>query len=117
VLSAFAIGFDIAAVVLFGAAACLFTLHERIAGTRFRLARAQARLVVVAATVFAVVNGAAVAELLVEIGSGHRIAAGAGTPVLPGSGAAVLAAVLAWRYARWDAERAFDAQLVRLTED
>jgi hypothetical protein len=37
--------------------------------------------------------------------------------VLPGSGAAVLAAVLAWRYAQWDAERAFDAQLVRLTED
>lgn len=116
VISAFAIGFDIAAVVLFAAAAGLFVLYERVAGAGFRLARAQARLIVVAAATFTVVNAVAVAELLVDVGSGHR-AGGDGAPMAQGSGAAVIAAVLAWRYARREAERAFDAHLVRLTED
>lgn len=116
-ISAFAIGFDLAAVLLFGAAACGFVLYERRAGVRFRLARAQSRLIVVAGVVFAVVNAAAVADLLVEVAAGARTTGGTGTPMLPGSAAAVLAAVLAWRYARREAERTFDAQLVRLTED
>jgi hypothetical protein len=117
VISAFAIGFDIAAVLLFAVAACGFALYERVAGARFRVAQAQTRLIVVAGTIFALVNAAAVAELLVGVGSGARVAGGPGTPVLPGSAAAVVASVLAWRYARREADRAFDAQLVRLSQD
>jgi hypothetical protein len=117
VISAFAIGFDIAAVLLFAAAACGFTVYRRVAGARFRVARAQDRLVVVAGTVFALVNAAAVAELLVEVGSGGGLSGSADQPMLPGSAAAVLAAVLAWRHARREAERVFEAHLVRLSED
>jgi hypothetical protein len=116
-ISGFAVGFDIAAVLLFAAAACGFTLYERAAGTRFRVALAQTRLIVVTAAMFALVNGAAVAALLVEVASGGRSPAGTDAPMLPGSAAALLVAVLAWRHARREAERRFDDQLVRLTED
>jgi hypothetical protein len=117
VISAFAIGFDVAAVLLFAAAACGFAVHRRVAGARFRVARAQTRLIVVAGTIFALVNAAAVVELLAEVGSGGHTSEATSPPLLPGSVAAVLAAVLAWRHARREAERMFDAQLVRLTED
>jgi hypothetical protein len=117
VISAFAIGFDIAAVLLFAAAACGFALYERVVGAPFRVAQAQTHLILAGGTMFALVNAAAVAELLVEVGSGGHVPGGAGMPVLPGSVTAVVAAVLAWRYARREADRRFDAQLVRLTED
>jgi cytochrome bd-type quinol oxidase subunit 2 len=116
VISAFAAGFDIAAVLLAAATGLAFLLYDRNVGMRFRLAQAQVRLVLLGGAVFALVNGAAVVELLSEIGAGGGAAPAASVPVVQGAVAAVLAAALVWRRARRGAERDFDAELARLTE-
>jgi hypothetical protein len=118
VISAFAAGFDLAAVVVFAAVAAALGLYDRLVGVRFRLAHAQARLVLVGATAFAVVNTAAVVELILALRAepGHLDPARAETLMLQGAAAAAVAALLGWRHARRGAERAFDTQLVQLTE-
>jgi hypothetical protein len=115
-MSAFAVGFDIAALVLFAAVAGALFVYDRVVGADFRVLLARFRLVLTGAAVFAAVNVAAALELVLALW------AGAGTPAevppsvpVHGAMAAVAGAALAWWQARRGAERTFDAQLVRLT--
>lgn len=116
-VSAFAAGFDIAALVLFGGVAAMLIRHDRVAGTGYRLASARLRMALLGAAAFAAVNGAAVVELLTELRAGTPVPSVPPSVTVHGATAAVAAAALVWWHARRGAERAFDAQLVRLTLD
>jgi hypothetical protein len=115
VISAFAAGFDIAALVLFAAAATALVLYDRTVGTGFRLAAARLRMVLLGAAVFAAVNTAAVVEMVLGLRAGAETVAAPASVTVHGAVGAVLIAALAWRHARRGAERDLDAQLVRLT--
>jgi hypothetical protein len=117
VVSAFAAGFDIAALVLFAAVAAALMRYDRVAGTGYRLAAARARMVVLGAAVFAAVNSAAVVEMLLALRTGAGAVDAPPSALAHGATAAMVVGALAWHHARRDAERAFDAQLVRLTRE
>jgi hypothetical protein len=114
VISAFAAGFDIAALVLAAVLAAALIRHDRVIGTGFRLAVTRVRMVAFGATVFAVVNAAAVVEMLLALRYGVAGLAAPPSVLAHGATAAIVGGALAWRHARRGAERAFDAQLVRL---